>query len=157
MHWYLVPLDRIGSMRGPRHLKWRGNPAGLNVQWSLMDFGSFDVAVVAAATNEAQHADLAARADCFAVGDELTDEAITILQAYGIDTATLAGALPEQQQHRLLALALTYQGLPAEQAQPQAAMRAAAPVDVGALAREWAGEPIHFGIAGTVTDGIAGD
>lgn len=162
MNWYLLPLDRVGNMRGPRYLKWRGNPSGLDVRWSLMDFGALDVAVVAADTNAEQHATLTAYSDCFAIADEGIDEAIAMLDGYGIDTSTLVDAPRVEQQHRILALAQVYQSLQAQET-PTAGMtmamqaRHAAPVDVAALARAWAGQPIHFGIVGIVVDDAASD
>mgnify|MGYP000850387117 FL=1 len=156
MHWYLVPLDYVGNLRGPRHFKWRGDPAGLNVPWNAMDFGAADVAVVVADTDEAQHAALAALDDCFAIGDEITAEAVGLLQVSGVETGTLEGAPLAEQRHRLLALAQAYQAVQAQEAAPMAALRMAAPIDVAAIAESWAEQPIHFGIAGEVTRGPTG-
>ena len=155
MHWYLLPLDYAGNIRGPRYLKWRGNPQGINVAWSLMDFGAIDLAVVAADTNEAQHQELAAYTDCYAIGEELASEALALLQVYGIETNALEDASVVEQRHRLLALAQTYQAIQIQEAQPGAMARMAAPVDVSGLVSSWAGQSIHFGIAGEITDGTA--
>ena len=161
MNWYLLPLDYVGNLRGPRYLKWRGNPQGLNVRWSLMDFGAIDLAVVAADTNTEQHATLIAYTDCFAIGDELTSEAVGMLQVYGVETTTLEGAPQIEQQHRILALAQAYQSVQVTTPTAEMTMamqaRFAAPIDVAALAREWAGKPIQFGIAGVVLDGATGN
>jgi len=43
---YILPIDHQGIYRGPMHLKWRFNPAGLDVQWGMIDYGHIDITLV---------------------------------------------------------------------------------------------------------------
>lgn len=157
VRWYLMALDVVGNARGPKYLKWRHNAAALDVQWSLMDFGALAAAVVAADTNSQQHLELIAYDDCAALDGADADDLALALAAVGIDGAGLRGARPGELLHRVLATAQAYQAAQAIEAAPGAMARMAAPVDVGAIVQTWRGVPIHFGIAGKVTDGAARD
>lgn len=46
-NFYLLPLDHVANMRGPAYLKWRGRKEGIDCRWSLKDFGSEKIGLVA--------------------------------------------------------------------------------------------------------------
>lgn len=53
---YLVPLDEsTPGYRGPKYLRWRMNPNGLDVVWNAMDYGLHPVALVVADVDTVQH------------------------------------------------------------------------------------------------------
>lgn len=66
--FYLVPVHTVNDTnRGPSYLKWRLNPAGLDVPWSAKDYGLIDTMLVAADVTTDQHNTLTANADVTAI------------------------------------------------------------------------------------------
>lgn len=69
VRFYLLPIQRVipdlpaepTPYRGPAYLRWRMNPDGLNVQWSMKDYGIIDHGIVAVNAEDADHAWLAAQ------------------------------------------------------------------------------------------------
>lgn len=67
LRYYLMPLEQIGTGRGPKYLAWRNDPTGLNVPWSLFDYGLINTCLVAADVTTQQHNSLIANSDVTAI------------------------------------------------------------------------------------------
>ena len=80
IQFYLLPIEQVNFARGPKYLKWRFSPTGLDVRWSAMDFGLEPVMLVWADVTNPQHTALSANTD------------VVSLPA-NIDNAISAGAL----------------------------------------------------------------
>lgn len=67
VRYYLIPVEVVGSYRGPKYFNWRFSqqPGALNVMWSMKDYGLIDQAVIAADVSEADHTYLAGKSDVF--------------------------------------------------------------------------------------------
>ena len=79
VRFYIMPIKTIGGIyRGPKYLRWRFNPDGLNVMWSLKDFGYRDTCIVAADVSAEQHQDLASNEDVLAAPANLDNVIDTI-------------------------------------------------------------------------------
>lgn len=68
IRFYLLPVQVVidnGVHRGPMYLKWSWNPDGLDVRWSLKDYGMIDQGVVAVDAVQADHDSLAVQADVY--------------------------------------------------------------------------------------------
>ncbi len=69
VQFYLLPIERVTvegvDYRGPKYLKWRMNPGGLAVPWSMKDYGVIDWGVVAVDADAATHTTLAGYADAY--------------------------------------------------------------------------------------------
>jgi hypothetical protein len=63
IRWYTLPIETIGTARGPKYLKWRFSPEGLDVPWGMMDYGLMPVCIAWADVSGAQHTALTANAD----------------------------------------------------------------------------------------------
>ena len=64
VRFYIMPIQVVNERyRGPKYLKWRFNPSGLDVPWSMKDYGLIDACLVAADVSQAQHEQLAAEVD----------------------------------------------------------------------------------------------
>lgn len=65
VRWYVMPLDlQQGFARGPKYLKWRFNPTGLDVAWHGQDFGKHNRWVGWADTTVGQNNNLTSNPDC---------------------------------------------------------------------------------------------
>jgi hypothetical protein len=64
IRWYAMALAVQGNYRGPKYLRWRMNPTGLDVPWAMQDYGLMPVAVLWADVSTTQHNGLIANADC---------------------------------------------------------------------------------------------
>ena len=63
---YLVPIETIGSARGPMYFSWKYNPDGIVCNWAMMDYGFAPSALlVAKDISESDHAIVIANADVF--------------------------------------------------------------------------------------------
>lgn len=67
IRFYILPIETIDNGRGPKYLKWRLAPAGLNVRWAAMDFGLEPVMLVWADVTGGQHTALSANADVISI------------------------------------------------------------------------------------------
>ena len=65
--FYLLPIEVISGARGPKYLKWRFASAGMDVPWSMMDYGLQDTALVCADVTAGQHTTLSGNADVVSV------------------------------------------------------------------------------------------
>lgn len=64
VRFYIMPIQVVNeTYRGPKYLKWRFNPDGLDVPWSMKDYGLINACLVAADVSQAQHEQLAAEVD----------------------------------------------------------------------------------------------
>lgn len=73
VRYYIMPLQVVGNRRGPKYLRWRDNPAGLDVPWSLKDFGFEPACMVAADVDPAQHQAISANPDVLSAPENLDD------------------------------------------------------------------------------------
>lgn len=71
--FYILPIETISGSRGPKYLKWKLNPTGLAVQWSMFDYGLQDTALVAADLTITQHNTLSANSDVVSVPLNIDD------------------------------------------------------------------------------------
>lgn len=72
IHYYILPVDtHVPNYRGPLYLKWRFNPAGLDVPWSCKDYGSIDVMICAVDADAADHIYLAAQTSVYQFPENL--------------------------------------------------------------------------------------
>lgn len=63
IRYYIVPIERVGSGRGPKYFKWRLGTGTIDCQWAMVDYGLVEQAVVAADISDTDAATLAAAAD----------------------------------------------------------------------------------------------
>jgi hypothetical protein len=81
-----MPIERIGSARGPKYLKWKYDTTGIDCRWNLIDYGLIDQAIIAADVTNQQHTALAANSDVLAIpsniNSTLTATAVTTATAY---------------------------------------------------------------------------
>lgn len=56
-------MQEVGNARGPKYLKWRFNPTGLDVPWGIMDYGLMPVCIAWANVTPAQNTTLLANND----------------------------------------------------------------------------------------------
>ncbi len=77
VRFYLIPIDVVNNRRGPKYLKWRENPTGLDVPWSMMDYGLVNTALVAADVTSPQHNQLAQEVDVTAIPANIDDTVST--------------------------------------------------------------------------------
>lgn len=86
IRFYIVPIERSGSQRGPQYFKWPRDPDPANsidVPWSMKDYGLVDVGVVAADVTTAQHNQIVAHTDVLAIPTNLDNT----LNAAAVTTA----------------------------------------------------------------------
>lgn len=82
IRFMLMPLTVTASnTRGPKYLKWRDNPTGMDVQWGMFDMGLQPEAIIAANVTNAQVTTLSGNAD-------------VVMVPANIDNTITAGALP---------------------------------------------------------------
>jgi len=85
IRYLLMPLSVVNGRRGPKYLKWRDNPDGLDVQWNIFDFGLLAQCVAACDVTVAQFNGLTANADVFGVpaniDGNVTAQALPTVQA----------------------------------------------------------------------------
>lgn len=64
IRYYLVPVEEVGSARGPKYFNWRFCvDCSLNVPWSAMDYGLRPTMLIATDVTNGQHNGLAAASD----------------------------------------------------------------------------------------------
>lgn len=72
IRFYLLPIQRTAdNHRGPMYLKWRFNETGIDCRWSLIDYGSIDMCVVATDITQAQHNSLILESNVYAFPENL--------------------------------------------------------------------------------------
>ena len=74
---YILPVDyqivNGGVYRGPKYFKWRFNPDGLDVRWSMRDYGGLGetTMIVAADVTQEQHDYLSVQPGVYAIPETL--------------------------------------------------------------------------------------
>ena len=50
VRFYILPIKRVGTTRGPKYFSWRydPDPPGITCPWSMKDYGAIDECVIAA-------------------------------------------------------------------------------------------------------------
>lgn len=82
---YIMPIAVVNEMyRGPKYLRWRFDPDGLDVPWSMKDYGLIDACLVAADVTQAQHEQLVAEVDVVAapadIDNNISEVALPTIQ-----------------------------------------------------------------------------
>lgn len=96
---YILPVQVVvvngTPYRGPSYLKWRMNPGGLDVNWSMRDYGGMGetTMVVAAEVTADQHATLTAQAGVYAIPENL-DATITAAERSAFTAALETAVIP---------------------------------------------------------------
>lgn len=97
VRFYILPAQRVtdagGIHRGPMYLLWRFNPTGLDVIWSLKDYGSIDLGCVAVDGAATDHATLAAQTNVYQFPENL-DTVMTQAQRSVLESYLEAAAVP---------------------------------------------------------------
>lgn len=97
VRFYILPVQRVTvdgrDYRGPMYLKWRMNPGGLAVQYSLKDYGSIDMATVAVEATATDHTTLAAQANVYQFPENI-DVKMTAAQRAALSDYLEAHAVP---------------------------------------------------------------
>ncbi len=97
VRFYILPVQRVtvngSDYRGPMYLKWRMNPDGLDVLWSLKDYGSIDMGTIAVEATATDHTTLAAQANVYQFPENL-DVTMTQAQRSALESYLEAHAVP---------------------------------------------------------------
>lgn len=94
IRYMLMPLTVTPEgRRGPKYLKWRDNPSGLDVPWSIFDFGLLAQCIAVCDVTTAQFGALDANADVFGVPANL-DNNITAAALPTVQAALEAVRIP---------------------------------------------------------------
>jgi len=95
--FYLLPIERnaAGNMRGPKYFAWLGDPdpPGIACPYSMKDYGSIDMGVLAADILQADHDALVLNADVYAFPENI-DPAMTTAQRSTLNTYLEAHGIP---------------------------------------------------------------
>lgn len=111
IRFYVMPIMVVGNARGPKYLKWRFFPEGIDCQWSMKDYGLIDACLVACELTQAQHEQLAAEPDVAVapldIDQSISDIAIpqvqAVLEALRIPADWLTSAYTYRQILRMVA------------------------------------------------------
>lgn len=79
----ILPIETINGKRGPKYLRWRENPAGVDVNWNMKDYGVVNWAVVAADLTTTQANQAGGQSDVFMLPANLDNT----LSATAVNTA----------------------------------------------------------------------
>ena len=95
IRFYILPIERNteGNARGPKYFKWRFSDTGIDCRWSMKDYGSIDMAVLAADILQADHDALVLNADVYAFPENL-DPAMTLAERQALNTYIEAHGIP---------------------------------------------------------------
>lgn len=63
IRWYLLPIETIGNARGPKYMRRRVNPDGIDATRAIVDYGLMPWCIMWADVTPAQHAELISHAD----------------------------------------------------------------------------------------------
>jgi hypothetical protein len=92
-YFYLMPIARVDNGRGPKYLKWRFNPTGIDCQWSMKDYGSIDYGCLAVNATVEQHTTLVGYTDNYQFPENL-DAIMTSAQRSTLEAFLEAVAVP---------------------------------------------------------------
>ena len=97
IRFYLLPINRFedsdGIRRGPKYFKWNGNPTGIDCRWSMKDYGSIDMALLAADILQVDHDSLVLNSDVYAFPENL-NPLMTLAQRSTLNTYIEAYGIP---------------------------------------------------------------
>lgn len=71
IRYYIIPIETIGSARGPKYLTWRFGTGTLDVQWSCKDFGATNQMLCAVNADQTDHDVLLAQSDVVKIPQNL--------------------------------------------------------------------------------------
>jgi len=72
IRFYIMPIQVANeTYRGPKYLKWRWYPDGIDCRWSMKDYGLIDAALVACDLTQEQHEQLVAEPDVAAAPEDI--------------------------------------------------------------------------------------
>lgn len=114
VRWYLLPVESPDGLHwGPKYLKWRFNPDGLDVARAQhMRFGKQRVLLSRVDATDAQHAELAAHADAFQIPSVIRQADLNrfkrLAEALGIPLDYLSQNSTDVEVVRLLARAAQF-------------------------------------------------
>ena len=96
VRFYIMPISVVNDVyRGPKYLKWRFNPGGIDCPWSMKDYGLIDAGLVAADVTQAQHEALAAEVDVVAAPVDI-DQSISEIAIPRVQAVLEALRIPAQ-------------------------------------------------------------
>jgi hypothetical protein len=91
-NFYFVPIEQVGSFRGPEYLCWRGNPIGepcIVAHFAMMDYGFINNALVLIFDiTQADHDALCLNADVLCFPDDIDTPASANAKAF-VETVNL--------------------------------------------------------------------
>jgi len=93
IRFYILPIERVGNARGPKYFRWRYNETGISCPWSMKDYGSIDMAVLAADILQADHDALVLNADVYALPENL-DPLMALADRQTLNTYIEAHGIP---------------------------------------------------------------
>ena len=93
IRFYILPIERVDNHRGPKYFKWRFNETGIDCRWSMKDYGSIDMAVLAADILQADHDALVLNSDVYAFPENI-DPAMTLAERSALNTYIEAHGIP---------------------------------------------------------------
>jgi len=95
IRFYILPIERNGNARGPKYFGWKydPNPPGIDCIYSIVDYGSIDMCVLAADILQADHDALILNTDVYAFPENL-DTTMTLANRQALNTYLEAHAVP---------------------------------------------------------------
>jgi hypothetical protein len=96
IRFYILPINRIENRRGPKYFAWGIGPnkvAGIECLWSMKDYGSIDMAILAADIADADHDALVLNNDVYAYPENL-DVAMGLVARQAFNTYAEAHGIP---------------------------------------------------------------
>jgi len=99
IHFYLLPIEigTNGTSRGPKYFHWQPwldpDPPGIICPWSMKDYGSINMATLAADITQADHDTLILNSDVYAFPENL-DTTMTLANRQALNTYLEDHVLP---------------------------------------------------------------
>lgn len=95
IRFYVLPIQVVGTARGPKYFKWRYNPDGIDCQWSMKDYGLIPACLLAANITQGQH-DALMLNDDVAAAPENIDATVTSAALPRVQTVLNALRIPAE-------------------------------------------------------------
>lgn len=119
IRFYILPIERTAAnQRGPKYFAWKydPDPPGFTSMWKMVDYGSIDMAILAADITTTDHNTLVLNADVYAFPEVLTitmtqaqrSTLNTYLEAHGLPGDWLAAGDTFQTAARTIAAMMLY-------------------------------------------------
>jgi len=95
IRYYILPIEHMEDWRGPKYFQWDfdPDPPGIACRWSMRDYGSIDIAVLAADITQADHDALTLNSDVYAFPENL-DPLMTLVNRQAMNTYLEAHGIP---------------------------------------------------------------